>query len=109
MPTEDSGDVTLRVDLKDTPENIRPLTTSVTRHSHAAAFFVGQIALLRRVAIGAVFEKYFAIQRAGGVGGDKAAVINYRPGESIWVAAQMDRVTVIFSTPFKDEDDVILG
>ena len=80
-----------------------------TMCSSQAAYFVGQIALLRRVALGAVFEKYFAIQRAGGAGGEKAAVINYRPGESIWVAAQKDRVTVIFSTPFKDEDDVILG
>lgn len=92
---ENGNDVTLRIDLKDTPENI--------------PYFVGQIALLRRIAFGSVFEKYFAIQRAGGVGGDKAAVINYRPNESIYIAAFKDRVTVIFSTPFKDEDDIILG
>ena len=119
--------MTLRVDLKDTPENIR-LSNLNAPCMHwltlCAAFFVLQIALLRRFAIGSVFEKYFAIQRvrdlvmcaraltcpqAGGADGNTAAVVNYRPGESFHVTAQKDRVTVIFSTPFKDEDEIILG
>ena len=37
------------------------------------------------------------------------AVINYRDGETMYVEAKEDRVTVIFSTVFKDDDDVIIG
>ena len=36
-------------------------------------------------------------------------MINYRPDESLFVRALDDRVTVIFSTTFKGEDDIILG
>lgn len=36
-------------------------------------------------------------------------VINYRDGEAIFVRASHDRVTVIFSTEFKDETDRIYG
>ena len=37
------------------------------------------------------------------------AVIHYRDDETLYVKAGADRVTVIFSTVFKGEDDVILG
>jgi len=92
---EDGNDVTLRVDLTDTPENI--------------PFFCERIALLRRITFGSIFERYFAIQRAGGAGGEKATVLNYRPNESLHITALKDRVTVIFSTIFKDEDEIIIG
>jgi actin related protein 2/3 complex subunit 2 len=49
------------------------------------------------------------LHQAGGVGGEKAAVINYRPNESFFVSAGKDRITVIFSTQFTDDDDIILG
>lgn len=35
--------------------------------------------------------------------------INYRDGEAIFVRASHDRVTVIFSTVFKEETDRIFG
>jgi actin related protein 2/3 complex subunit 2 len=47
--------------------------------------------------------------QAGGVGGEKPAVINYRKNESIFVSAMKDRVTVVFSVLFQDDDDIILG
>ena len=37
------------------------------------------------------------------------AVIHYRDDETLYVKAGADRVTVIFSTVFKGEDDIILG
>ena len=49
------------------------------------------------------------LSQAGGAGGEKVAVLNYRKDESMYVAAQKDRVTVIFSTLFQDEDDIVLG
>lgn len=36
-------------------------------------------------------------------------VIHYRPDEAIFIRALPDRVTVIFSTTFKDETDKIYG
>ena len=37
------------------------------------------------------------------------AIIHYRDDETLYVKASADRVTVIFSTVFKGEDDIILG
>lgn len=39
----------------------------------------------------------------------KDAVIHYRDDETMYVQALADRVVVIFSTVFKDADDVIIG
>lgn len=41
--------------------------------------------------------------------GHKRAVIHYRDEETLYVEAKADRVTVVFSTVFRDEDDIILG
>lgn len=70
---------------------------------------IGKIGRLRRNCFAAVFEKYFAIQQAGGAGGEKPAVINYRKNEAIYISAMKDRVTVVFSVLFQDDDDIILG
>jgi hypothetical protein len=48
-------------------------------------------------------------RQAGGAGGEKPAVINYRKNEAIYVSAMKDRVTVVFSVLFQDDDDIILG
>ena len=37
------------------------------------------------------------------------AIIHYREDETMFVEAKVDRVTVVFSTIFKDDDDVVLG
>jgi actin related protein 2/3 complex subunit 2 len=41
--------------------------------------------------------------------GHKAATIHYRDDETMFIEAKSDRVTVVFSTIFKDDDDVVLG
>ena len=64
--------------------------------------------LLKRNCFASVFEKYFEFQEKGETG-HKTAVINYRSDETLFVRALDDRVTVIFSTTFKGEDDIILG
>ncbi|RZF41847.1 hypothetical protein LSTR_LSTR005309 [Laodelphax striatellus] len=69
---------------------------------------VKKIGLLKRNCFASVFEKYFDFQERGEEG-HKRAVINYRNDETMYVEAKADRVTVVFSTIFKCEDDVIIG
>eukprot|EP00118_Oscarella_pearsei_P024665 m.306551 g.306551 ORF g.306551 m.306551 type:complete len:299 (+) comp41340_c0_seq1:54-950(+) len=64
--------------------------------------------LLKRNCFASVFEKYFDAQGKGEVDGAQA-IIHYRDDETMYVSAQKDRVTVIFSTIFKDDSDVIIG
>jgi len=64
-------------------------------------------ARLKRNCFAAVFEKYFEAQANGTQ--VKRAVIHYRPDETMYVEAKSDRVTVIFSTIFREADDVNIG
>lgn len=64
--------------------------------------------LLKRNCFASVFEKYFEYLDKG-QDSQKRAVIHYRDNETMYVEAKKDRVTVIFSTIFKDSDDVIIG
>jgi len=69
---------------------------------------VKKVGLLKRNCFASVFSKYFDLQAAGDLTTERA-VIHYRDDETLYVKAGADRVTVIFSTVFKGEDDVILG
>ncbi|ERL84694.1 hypothetical protein D910_02120 [Dendroctonus ponderosae] len=69
---------------------------------------VQKMGLLKRNCFASVFEKYFDFQVAGDEGQNRA-VIHYRDDETLYVEAKADRVTVVFSTRFRDEDDVIIG
>ena len=40
---------------------------------------------------------------------ERRAVINYRDDETMYVEAKKDRVTVIFSTVFRDDSDITFG
>jgi len=64
-------------------------------------------ALLKRNALAAPFERAFDAQ-ASGKPTDLMA-IHYRDQEAIYIRALSDRVTVIFSTVFKEETDQIFG
>jgi len=85
--------VSILIDLANLPEDKEEL--------------IKKIGLLKRNCFASVFEKYFDM-----VGKDvsaERAVVNYREDETMYVEAKEDRVTVIFSTVFKDDDDVIIG
>uniref|UniRef100_A0A665W757 Arp2/3 complex 34 kDa subunit n=1 Tax=Echeneis naucrates TaxID=173247 RepID=A0A665W757_ECHNA len=69
---------------------------------------VHQAGMLKRNCFASVFEKYFKFQEEGKEG-ESRAVVHYRDDESMYVEAKKDRVTVVFSTVFKDDDDVIIG
>lgn len=94
--TEDGYNVSLLIDLE---------LASIPDDWERIARNVG---LLKRNCFASVFEKYFDFQAAGEEG-QKRAVINYRDDETLYVEAKADRVTVVFSTIFRDEDDVVLG
>ena len=53
------------------------------------------------------FTKIIVQER--GEEGQTQAVIHYRDDETMYVEAKSDRVTVIFSTIFKDASDIILS
>ncbi len=93
-PAESGYNVTLLFDLAAVPQDWKQLAMKAS--------------LLKRNCFASVFEKYFEFQERGETG-HKTAVIHYRSDETMFVRALADRVTVIFSTTFKGEDDIILG
>lgn len=96
MPAaEDGFSVSLLIDLNAIPEEDRPQ-------------LIKNVGLLKRNCFASVFEKYFQFQERGEAG-HRRAVIHYRDEETMYIEAKSDRVTVIFSTVFKDETDIIIG
>lgn len=93
-PPESNYSVTLLFDMTQIPSNWEEVAMKAS--------------LLKRNCFASVFEKYFEFQEKGETG-QKTAVINYRSDETLFVRALEDRVTVIFSTTFKGDDDIILG
>eukprot|EP00039_Didymoeca_costata_P018306 m.332986 g.332986 ORF g.332986 m.332986 type:complete len:307 (+) comp17040_c0_seq1:93-1013(+) len=93
---EDGYNITLLVDVTKLGSNPEPE--------------IKKIASLKRNCFAAVFQRYFQLQASGGAGiGGEGAVIKYRPEETMFISAHKDRVTVIFSTKFSDDDDVVIG
>jgi actin related protein 2/3 complex subunit 2 len=92
--TEDGYNVSLLFDLENLPEN----------RDEA----IRKAGLLKRNCFASVFEKYFEFQQ-NEMDGEKRAVIHYRDDETLYVEAKKDRVTVIFSTVFRDDDDIVIG
>ena len=90
---EQGFSVSLLVDLTALPQDVKSLASKV--------------ALLKRNCFASVFETFFNAQEQGG--STKTAVIPYRDDETMYVEAKKDRVTVVFSTVFKDETDVTYG
>jgi len=97
-PAEEGYDVTLQFDLA-------ALSQLPDAEWEAA---VAKAGLLKRNCFASVFERYFEFQEREEEG-HKAASIHYRDDETMYIEAKADRVTVVFSTIFRDEDDVILG
>lgn len=91
---EEGYNVSVLVDLENIPTNWEEIAQ--------------KIGMLKRNCFASVFEKYFDFQEQGEEDKNRA-VINYRTDETMYVEAKADRVTVIFSTIFRDEDDVVLG
>ena len=94
---EPGYDITIQVDLEKSniPDDWE---TSIVK----------EISSLKRNCFASIFEKYFDFQESG-QDGIKSSVIHYRDEETMYLEARNDRITVVFSTIFKHEDDIVLG
>ncbi|KAJ3204911.1 hypothetical protein HK099_000990, partial [Clydaea vesicula] len=92
----DGFDVSLRLDLSNLPNS-----------PEERAALIKSFSLLKRNAMAAPFELAFQAQQEGRQ--TELMPIHYREDEAIYVQAQQDRVTVIFSTVFKEETDRVFG
>ena len=73
---------------------------------------IKNISLLKRNALAAPFELAFETQKqlsVAGQGQGELLALHYRDEEAIYIQAAFDRVTVIFSTMFREETDRIFG
>lgn len=73
---------------------------------------IKNLALIKRNALAAPFELAFQSQKQlepAGSGQGELMALHYRDEEAIYVQSSPDRVTVIFSTVFKEETDRIFG
>ncbi|OSC99944.1 actin-like protein ARPC2 [Trametes coccinea BRFM310] len=74
--------------------------------------YIKSLAMLKRNALAAPFELGFQTQKqleAAGSGQGELMALHYRDEEVIYVQAAADRVTVIFSTMFREETDRVFG
>jgi actin related protein 2/3 complex subunit 2 len=74
--------------------------------------FIKSVSLFKRNALAAPFELAFKAQKAleaSGTDQGELMQVHYRDEEAIYVQASPDRVTVIFSTVFREETDKIFG
>ncbi|POY73147.1 hypothetical protein BMF94_3840 [Rhodotorula taiwanensis] len=104
--TEPGYSVSLEIDLDE------PLDDA------ARTELIRNVSLLKRNALAAPFERAFDLQRDieanpvdEGARDPRTEImsVHYRPEEAIYLLPSSDRVTVIFSTIFKEETDRILG
>ncbi|KJA28199.1 hypothetical protein HYPSUDRAFT_178487 [Hypholoma sublateritium FD-334 SS-4] len=97
---EPEYNVSLEIDLEQVPAD-----------PEAREAFVMSLALLKRNALAAPFERGFATQKAleASAGQGELMQIHYRDEEAMYIQAAPDRVTVIFSTVFREETDRIFG
>lgn len=82
------------------------------RLSEGREAFINSIALFKRNALAAPFEQAFGEQKqleSSGSNQGQMMQMHYRDEEAIYVRASSDRVTVIFSTVFREETDRIFG
>ncbi|KAI8095363.1 Arp2/3 complex, 34 kd subunit p34-Arc-domain-containing protein [Thamnidium elegans] len=105
--------------LLDTPEQGYDVTLSidleaVSTDAEAREEIIRKVSLLKRNLLAAPFERAFAEQeqcekeQKTEIKSELMAV-HYRQEEAIYIKSNFDRITVIFSTTFKDETDKIFG
>ena len=115
---EPEYNVSLEIDLEQIPaQSGKPMNCQCYIRRHLISVdtrdaFIMSISLFKRNALAAPFERAFKSQRDSEVSGTSQGElmqIHYRDEEAIYVQASPDRVTVIFSTIFREETDRIFG
>jgi len=92
---ESGYDVTVRVDVQNKPADV--------------AKFVREVALMKRHALAAPFYKAIADVEAKKPAAANLIEIRYRDDEAIYIKQETDRIIVIFTIMFKDQDDVVFA
>jgi len=99
--TEPEYNISIEIDLEKAPPE-----------GEERENFIRSISLLKRNALAAPFELAFKTQKqleSSSSGQGDLMQMHYRDEEAIYVQAAHDRVTVIFSTVFREETDRIFG
>ncbi|CAD6572617.1 MAG: hypothetical protein CYPHOPRED_004899 [Cyphobasidiales sp. Tagirdzhanova-0007] len=106
-------DVSLKFDMG--PEDVGSMDAGGQQE------FIKKVAMIKRYALGAPFERAFTLQKQLEAAGPKSSedgagkpsehlmAVHYREEEAIYVIPSDDRVTVIFSTVFREETDRVFG
>jgi len=96
LTTPEGGyNVSLKIDLSKKPADVNK--------------FVRDVALLKRNVLAAPFYKVFADVEAKKPVVANPIEIRYRDDEAIYIKQETDRVIVIFTIMFKDQDDVVFA
>jgi len=113
---EPDYNVSLEIDLEQAPTDtgacLHDRPDIVSPQSESRDAFITSLALLKRNALAAPFESAFETQKqleSTGNGQGDLMQIHYRDEEAMYIQAAPDRVTVIFSTVFREETDRIFG
>ncbi|KAH7912306.1 Arp2/3 complex, 34 kd subunit p34-Arc-domain-containing protein [Hygrophoropsis aurantiaca] len=99
--TEADYHISLDIDLEQIPVD-----------EEARDALIKSMSMLKRNALAAPFERAFRQQKeleSSGQAQSELMQIHYRDEEAIYIQASPDRVTVIFSTVFREETDSIFG
>lgn len=83
------------------------VTLSYSLDSALSEDKIAQFSLLKRNCYAGLFKEFFESQTSGGQ--HDTVIVPFRSDETMYISQDKDRVTVVFSTLFKDNDDVILG
>ena len=128
---ESGYDFSVQIDLDNLPADNGTVTLSSSDRPitdcacvEARDDLIRKVSLLKRNAMAAPFEqafdehhklaeeasKFISEEAPQGINeGGKVAVIHYREEEAIYIKASHDRVTVVFSTVFREETDRVFG
>lgn len=115
---EPQYNVSLQLDIEKIPPEggaFASLSSACCTHrdcAEARDALIKSISLLKRNALAAPFERAFQAQKSlesEATGDGDLMAIHYRDEEAIYVQAAHDRVTVVFSTVFREETDRIFG
>jgi actin related protein 2/3 complex subunit 2 len=116
---EPDFNVTLEIDLDQIPadKGLRLLLVclgfgELNEIAESRDEFIKSVSLVKRNALAAPFEQAFKAQKSlesSGTGHGDLMAVHYRDEEAIYIQAAHDRVTVIFSTVFREETDRVIG
>jgi actin related protein 2/3 complex, subunit 2 len=124
IDVEQGYDFTIEINMDNLPQSQGIIPKKLLTYAEEREALVKKCSLMKRNALAAPFEGAFAAHTAlsksapQSLEGSHAqpaqantdvAAIHYREEEAIYISPQADRVTVIFSTVFREEVDHIFG